>query len=72
MSGFSAGSFSFSRSGHKGGFLGHGSHSSHKRHGYGHSGHYRTVKRSSGCLGAFVFAALAAGGSVAGLVSLLT
>ncbi|MBZ9752321.1 hypothetical protein K7W42_15830 [Deinococcus sp. HMF7604] len=70
MSGFSVGSFSFSRSGHRGGFMRHSSHSSHKRHHYGAGGHHRQVRRS-GCLGIFVVAALAAGGSLTGLVSLL-
>ncbi|MFC3604228.1 hypothetical protein ACFOLM_14800 [Deinococcus soli (ex Cha et al. 2016)] len=77
MSGFSIGSFSFSRSGHghRGGFLGHHSRSSHShgRHHYGHGGHYRARRRGPlGCLGVFVVGAALAGGSLLGLVSLLT
>ncbi|UBV43909.1 hypothetical protein LAJ19_06770 [Deinococcus taeanensis] len=80
MSGFSVGSFSFSRSGHghRGGVFGHRSHSSfshgHHRTQYGHGGHYRQVRRRSplGCMGVFVVGAVAAGGSLAGLITLLS
>ncbi|PNY82478.1 hypothetical protein [Deinococcus koreensis] len=85
MSGFSVGSFSFSRSGHRrrgglagglaGGLLGHShSHSSGHRGRYVQGGHYRQVRRSRGplgCLGAFVVAALALGGGLLGVVTLL-
>ena len=86
MSGFSGGGFSFSRSGRgRGGFLGHSrssgrgfglgglmghSHSSGRGGHYARRGHYRQVRRRSGCLGAVVVAAGLAGGSVVGLVSL--
>lgn len=70
MSGFSGGSFSFSRSsGHRGGFLG-GSHSSGHRGHYRQGGHYRQTRRPRGCLGAFLVGAVLACGSFAGLVSL--
>lgn len=77
MSGFSAGSFSFSRSGRRGGLLGRvhsHSHSSGHRGRYVQGGHYRQVRGRRGplgCLGAFVVAALALGGTLAGVVSLL-
>lgn len=81
MSGFSVGSFSFSRSGQRrrgglaGGLLGHShSHSSGHRGRYVQGGHYRQVRRSRGplgCLGAFLVAALALGGGLLGVVNLL-
>lgn len=77
MSGFSGGSFSFSRSsGRGGGFLGHShSHSGHRAH-YGHGGHHRQSRyaprsHSRGCLGIFLVGAALAAGSVVGLVSLI-
>ena len=76
MSSFSGGGFfGHSRSsGHRrgvGGFLG-GSHSSHGKGRYVQGGHYRPVKRSSGCLGMFVLGALTVGSGVLGLVSLIS
>ncbi|WP_295818406.1 hypothetical protein [uncultured Deinococcus sp.] len=88
MSGFSIGSFSFSRSGHRrggflrhshssghrGGFLGHSHSSGHRGH-YVQSGHYRQVRRSRGplgCLGAFVVGMAVVGSAVGGVVRLLT
>ncbi|MBB5375133.1 putative membrane protein [Deinococcus metalli] len=76
MSGFSAGSFSFSRSGHRGGFLRHShSHSSGHRGRYVQGGHYRQVRHSRGplgCLGAFVVGTVMLGGGVGSVITLLT
>ncbi|WP_083922452.1 hypothetical protein [Deinococcus aquatilis] len=74
MSGFSAGSFSFSRSsGRRGGLLGGHSHSSGRHMGYGHRGHARHRGRRRGmfgCLGV-VLAGVVALGGVVGLFSLI-
>lgn len=75
MSGFSAGSFSFSRSsGKRGGLLGGHSHSSSGHHvGYGRRGHARHRGRRRGmfgCLGV-VLAGVVALGGVVGLFSLI-
>ncbi|ADV66579.1 hypothetical protein [Deinococcus maricopensis] len=68
MSGFSGGSFSFSRSSGRGarGFRGHShSHSHSGGHRYGHRGHARHVVRRGGCLGAFVVGVAVLSGAVA-------
>lgn len=62
-------------SGHRGGFLGgvigHSHSSGHRGH-YGAGGHYRQVRRRGlGCLGVFLVGAALAGGSLAGLLTLL-
>ncbi|GAA0500516.1 hypothetical protein [Deinococcus depolymerans] len=77
MSGFSGGSFSFSRSGHGGGLgglLGGHSRSSFSggRAHYGRRGHYRQRRGGClGCLGVVALVTLTVAGGAAGLLTLL-